>query len=416
MTVNCRRNTIQTGTIVPAYLTPARRADRSGLAVEGLCMKIALTTPYLGGGGAERVAASLAGGWSERGHDVTIVTLGATEPTDYPLPPDVGRISLGLTGHSNSRLSGVLANLQRLRALRKALGSLRPDVTLGLTTEMAILTLVVARQVPMTVIACEHIHPPMMPLPAHWEWLRRKTYPRADRVAMLTEEGAAWLRSAIPSAKAVVVPNPVTFPLPAGDSKVLPDRLLRADDQLVLMVGRLAPQKNLALAIASFVHVAASCPDARLVVLGEGPDREALESQIASLGMKDRILLPGRSDNLAPWFRRARLLLLTSKFEGLPNVLPEAMAHGCPVISVDCPTGPRDIVTDGEDGILLPRESGPDAVADAVTRLLRDAPFRSALAARSLATRDRYQLQRILEHWDTVFDDLGINAARTVPA
>lgn len=378
-------------------------------------MKIALTTPFLGGGGAERVAASLAGGWSDLGHDVTVVTLGATESTDYPIAPGVRRISLGLASHSNSRLYGALANLERTRALRKALSTVRPDVTLGLTTEMSILTVIAARRLSTAVIACEHIHPPMMPLPAHWEWLRRRIYPHADRVAMLTEEGAAWLHEAIPAAKAIVVPNPVTFPLPAGDSAVLPDRILHPDDQLVLMVGRLAPQKNLQLAIASFAHVAAARPDARMVILGDGPERANLEGRIADLGMTDRIVLPGRSNNLAPWFRRAQLLLLTSKFEGLPNVLPEAMTHGCPVVSVDCPTGPRDIVTDGEDGILLPRECGPEVIAAAVTQLLQDAPFRASLAARSLAIRDRFSLDRTLARWEAVFDDLGISAPRALP-
>ena len=82
------------------------------------------------------------------------------------------------------------------------------------------------------------------------------------------------------------------------------------------MCGARWPRKNLALAIASFARIAATRPNARMVLLGEGPDRAALERQIASLGMTGRIVLPGRSNNLAPWLRRAQLLLLTSRFEG----------------------------------------------------------------------------------------------------
>ena len=379
-------------------------------------MRIALTTPFLGGGGAERVAVNLAGGWSGLGHDVTVVTLSGTEATDYPLHAGVRRVSLDLMGASKSRLNGAMANLDRVRALRRTLGRISPDVTLGFTSEMAILTCIAARPLSTAIIACERIHPPMMPLPAHWEWLRRKTYPHADRVAMLTEDGAAWLRETIPAARPIVIPNPVTFPLPVGDSNVLPDRILQPEDLLVLMIGRLAPQKNFRLAVESFARIAATSPDARMVILGDGPERAALEDRIASLGMSDRIFLPGRSNNLAPWFRRAQLLLLTSMFEGFPNVIPEAMAHGCPVISVDCPTGPRDIVIDGQNGILLPRESGPEFIADAVTRLIQDTSFRESLAAGSLAIRDRFRLDRILACWSAVFEELGMSTSRTLTA
>lgn len=373
-------------------------------------MKIALTLPSLGGGGAERIAATLASGWAQRGHTVTVVTLDEARQEDYPLSPTVHRVGLGLLRPSEDFVQGVVTNGKRLIALRGFLRRARPDVVLGMTSEIAILSTLAATGLPTIVIASERTHPPMMPLPRHWAWLRRKVYPRADAVAMLTQEGGAWLGQEIPNAHAIVMPNPVTWPMLDPAPGPSPATLLDAGDRVVLMAGRLIASKRFDLAIESFARVAAAVPRSQLVILGEGEERSRLEALARELDLETRVRLPGRVSNLGDWYQRAELLLVTSRFEGFPNIITEAMAHACPVISVDCPTGPRDLITDGQDGLLLPANPPPQQIADAVIRLFSDEATRAAMSARAIAVRDRYSLDSILGRWGRIFEELGLQA------
>ena len=146
------------------------------------------------------------------------------------------------------------------------------------------------------------------------------------------------------------------------------------------------------------------------IILGEGEERSRLEALARELDLETRVRLPGRVSNLGDWYQRAELLLVTSRFEGFPNIITEAMAHACPVISVDCPTGPRDLITDGQDGLLLPANPPPQQIADAVIRLFSDEATRAAMSARAIAVRDRYSLDSILGRWGRIFEELGLQA------
>ncbi len=114
------------------------------------------------------------------------------------------------------------------------------------------------------------------------------------------------------------------------------------------------------------------------------------------------MLLPGRAGNIAEWFARADIFALSSRYEGFPNVLLEAMAAGCACISFDCDTGPREIIRDEVDGLLAPPEN-VDAMAAGLERLMRDEELRKTLAARAVEARDRFAPDRILAQWEALF-------------
>ncbi|WP_343219807.1 glycosyltransferase [Methylosinus sporium] len=144
------------------------------------------------------------------------------------------------------------------------------------------------------------------------------------------------------------------------------------DVPLIVSAGRLAPEKRFADVIAA-VKIINDSRFARLVILGDGPLREELQALIDRLELADRAQLLGFQSNPLKYFQKARLFVLASCVEGLPNVLVEAMACGCPVVSTNCPTGPREVLKDGEFGELVPVGS-PQALARAILRALETKP------------------------------------------
>lgn len=126
-----------------------------------------------------------------------------------------------------------------------------------------------------------------------------------------------------------------------------------AFSRTLISIGTLKPSKNLLQLLDAFAELAEEL-DAGLVILGEGPQRSALEQRIEELGLQQRVRLPGFDANPDPWLRAADLFVLSSDFEGLPTVLIEALAAGTPVVSTACPHGPDEILEQGRHGVLVP--------------------------------------------------------------
>jgi glycosyltransferase involved in cell wall biosynthesis len=365
-------------------------------------MRLVIFINSMDSGGAERVTANLANAWVERGWEITLVTLWPQAVDFYTLHPGVKRIALNLYGISDNLAQGLWANLRRVGALRRVLRELRPDFVVGMMAT-AILVILAARGLPCRVIVSEHIYPPMLPLGRIWALLRRIAYPWAFRVTMLTTEGVRWLAENVPAAKGVVMPNPVLYPLPAGEPVLQPESVVPQGRKLLLAVGRLDVQKGFDLLLKCFATVAHQYPSWHLVILGEGSEKAALEQQVAALGLQDRAALPGRTGNVGDWYERADLYVMSSRFEGFPSTLAEAMAYGCPTVSYDCETGPRDIIRPGIDGLLVTPVGDIQALARALAQLMGDELERKRMAGNAAEVRERYSLARILGMWDELF-------------
>lgn len=337
--------------------------------------------PALSGGGVERVFANLAGGLAARGLAVDLLLLNDPQPRQVTVPDGVNAIDLRAPTRSDATF--LLALPKLVRYLREA----RPRAIYAGITTINLLALWAKERagVDTRVILSEHVpvsvnartHPLKRPLPA----LVRRNYPRADAVVAVSQDLAADLRSscALPSELVRVVYNPVVSPSLLAGAAAEPDHpWFDGAGPVLLGVGRLVEQKDFDTLLTAFA--ASRRDDAKLIILGEGQDRPRLEATAASLGLAGRVALPGHVSKPAAYLGHADLFCLSSIYEGFPTVLIEALACGCPVVSTDCPTGPREILADGEFGELVP---------------VRDAAALGAAIGRALSrSHDRDRLKR----------------------
>jgi glycosyltransferase involved in cell wall biosynthesis len=187
--------------------------------------------------------------------------------------------------------------------------------------------------------------------------------------------------------------------LPKSEPRLLPDSVIESQRRLLLAVGRLSEEKRFDFLLPAFANLAPANQSWDLVILGEGPLRQALETQVQALGLQGRVFLPGRAGNVGDWYRRADLYVMSSRFEGFPNTLGEAMAHGCAAVSFDCDTGPRDIIRHDVDGLLVPN-GDTGALVDALACLMADDDLRQRLASRAIEVRQQFSLEKIAGMWE----------------
>lgn len=315
---------------------------------------IAFFLPSLVGGGAERVIVNLAQGITERGIRVDLVLAAAEGPLLDQLPPAVRLIDLGATR--------VLRSIVPLaRYLRRE----RPRVlvsSMGHANLVAVWAARLAGRV-VPVIVTEHNTLSQETSRQSrlsgklWPHLLRTFYPWATTIVAVSRGAADDLArtSGLPRDRVEVVYNPVITPTMMALARQAPDHPWFAAGQppVILGVGRLTRQKDFATLLRAFAEVRRQRP-ARLLILGEGEDRPALEALATELAVADDLALPGFQENALAFMAGSAVFALSSAWEGLPTVLIEALAAGTRVVSTDCPSGPREILQDGRLGALVP--------------------------------------------------------------
>jgi glycosyltransferase involved in cell wall biosynthesis len=361
----------------------------------------------LRGGGAERVAVDMAAYWQARGCRVALVTQTTADQDAYPIPKGVVRYALGLAANSRGMVAAAWGNWRRYWALRRLIRRHRPDVVLGMMTRGSVMAVMAGRGAGCRIIATEHTHPPIQRLPQAWQKLRQRTYPRADAVVALTRGTADWLEAHLPGVQAQVIPNAVHWPLADEEPCVVPPQV--PGRLCLLAVGRLHPVKGFDCLLRAFAQLARVYPEWDLTILGEGPERAALESLRDELDLTDRVQLPGRVGNMAAWYAAADVYVLSSRAEGLSNTLLEAMASGLPCIAFDCDTGPREIIREGIDGVLVRPVQDAEALAGHLGQLMSDSALRSRFASRATDVRDRFSTARIMALWEQIFEGEKVN-------
>ncbi len=374
--------------------------DDDGVPLK-LTRRLTLVIHSLAQGGAERDMAHLARCWAERGNDVAVVTLDSVATDSYPLVEGVTRIGLGLAGDSHGWLQAISNNRQRIRALHDVLCQRSPQTVVSFIDRMNVVTLKAATSLGDPVIVSERIDPRHHEPGRIWRWLRRRTYPLCTAQVVLTHSVRDWCRQLAPRQPVHVIPNPARRP--ETGSTDASREWAPADRSVLLGMGRLHPQKGFDRLLPIFARLRSTHPNWHLVLLGEGDERARLEAQVRDLGLQQHVSLPGWVSDVDGALSRSDLFVLPSRYEGFGNVVAEALACGVPVVTMDCPSGPGEIVRDGVDGLIVPAEDTA-RLEQALDRVMGDAQLRDQFSARGPEVLDRFSEQKFLAQWDAVLE------------
>ncbi|MHB0955349.1 MAG: glycosyltransferase family 4 protein [Pirellulaceae bacterium] len=358
---------------------------------------LTLVIHALHGGGAERVAATMANQWTELGDRVTLVTLDTVASDVYPVHPRVERLGLGLMRFSPNSWHGGWNNAQRLRALRHVLREVSADCVVSMTDQMNVLTLLASRGLHARVVIAEHSDPRQQHMNATWERLRRWAYPRCTAAVVLTGAVAPYMSTLVGDRPVYVIPNGVHPP------KVTTADIAQRDERTIVAMGRLSHEKGFDLLIEACAPLLARHTDWQLEIAGEGPERQALQHQIDERGLQQQIRLVGWVNDAEQFLAHGALFVLSSRYEGFPVALLEAMACRVPAVSFDCDSGPREIVRPDIDGVLVPA-GDTAALAQAIEQLMADPLARQRLGTRAGEVSERFSLRLFQQRWNEVLD------------
>lgn len=337
--------------------------------------RLAIFLPSLEGGGAERVYINLANQFVASGVPVDMVLAWARGPYLPELDARIRVIDLGVT-----------SKLQTIPALARYLRRDPPQVLLSamdIANVVALLARRLSRRSVRVVVSC-HIHQSLQAKHGRrlhdraLPWLARLLYPGADRIVAVSRGVAEDLAKSLkrPIERIDVIYNPIAVDKVRAQAAARTGHpwLREGEPPVLLSVGRLTPQKDHPTLFRAVAKVRRNRA-VRLIVLGEGPERAALEQLADQIGISGILAMPGFVDNPFAYMRQARLFVLSSRWEGFGLVIVEAMACGCPVLSTDCPSGPAEVLEGGKFGRLTP-VGDVDAMERAIEEDL-DAPFNS---------------------------------------
>ena len=360
---------------------------------------IAFYIGSLNRGGAERVFVNLASYFLSIGYKVTMITQYIRED-EYELPTGADRVVSDLSPEEcKGRVYNFFARIIKLHRVIRQTDADLLMTTIGKANFMAITCAAfVKTRVVVSVVADPPLEYPTFAM----KFLFNTLFGEADGIIMQTDDQRNHLRPGLRN-EAVIMPNSVS---PA----FVKDHFEGTRNKNIYMVGRMDDNKNQAMAISSFAKASDPADGYKLILAGDGPDREKLEALTDELGVKDRVEFTGVVSDIPDRLYDCAAFMLTSDTEGMPNTLLEAMSLGVPCISTDCPCGgPKQIIKDGVNGLLIPVRD-EDALSSAMKKIMKDPSFAGKLGDAAYESMKEYRPDAVNLKWKNYFDQVILKA------
>ena len=348
--------------------------------------KIVIITRNMLAGGAERVIAQIANYFNDKGVECTLITTDKNS-ISYVLDKDISIKEIGVK--SNNK---IIDRIKRYKIIRKLVKEERPNCVLTMPEDTGVYVILALLGTNIPVYVSERNNPWIMPDVRITRILRKLMYPFATGIIFQTETAKSYFDNRIQN-KGVVLPNPV-------DANRIPEPHRGQREKVIVGAGRLSKQKNFPLLINAYANFHKKHSDYSLVIYGEGYEREKLQDLIDDLKLTQNVQLAGRKTNLLELMNNASMFILTSDYEGMPNVLLEAMCMGMPVISTDCPSGgPRQLIVNNTNGILIP-VADQLALENAMNKMI-DKDFSNHVSGNATMIKERVISISVFEDWYT---------------
>lgn len=338
-------------------------------------------------GGAERVMSVIANELNNQGDNIIMVNDFPISEREYDLSDKIERYYLA----PNNEEGYLIKNFKRIIRLRKLIKGKKPDIVVSFLYMQNIRLLFSCLGIDVkTIISVRNDPEREFGEKGIKKWLINAVYGLADGIVFQTMAEREFF-SYKNQKKSRIILNPI-------DNKFFRISPTTSSHNIVTF-GRLTRQKNHKLLIDAFNEIHKKYPKEKLFIYGEGELRNELEGLISSLGLEDSVLLPGRIDNVEEKMQDAKIFVLSSDYEGLPNALMEAMAVGIPVISTDCAGGgPRTIIKDGQNGILT--ECGnSDELTAAMLKYIENPSFSEYVAKNAKRQATEFTTDRVICKW-----------------
>ncbi|MEM6724664.1 MAG: glycosyltransferase [Bacteroidota bacterium] len=361
-------------------------------------------------GGTERISTDLVAELSKHCTITTIIVEGTG--IQYYIPPSVTVRKLSEVHEESSRVKKVLNTFKKVRAISKIIKEYQPDAVLSFLPRSNMANILAKRFSKMKhrCVIVEHNFSSINYQKSLTGWLfltqMKRLYPKADIVIpnayKLGEELVENFY--VDKDKVKMIANPYRIEDIVEKSKEsIEEEVYHNDGFIFINVARFIVQKNLPLLLEAFHDVRKQRPS-KLLLMGKGPDKEMLVAKIKELGLEADVILKGWTRNPFKYMKRANAFVLSSDFEGAPNVLYESMICETPIISTDCPTGPSEILEEGALGVLVPLRDRK-ALADAMLEMIDKPEQANDYAQKARQAVEKYHIKNIVkDYYKVLFD------------
>ncbi len=365
-------------------------------------MHIAMLIGALTKGGSERVLVNLADYFVNRGYPVTMVTQYKRE-NEYPLPSGVKRVISDIAEEETTK-SRVINFKRRFCKLRNIWKREKPDVILSFIGKNNMMAILTSRGLNIPVAVSVRGEPTEEYYNGVLRFAARHLFARADGVILQTKRCFRFFPDQVRK-KAVILQNPI-------HPSFFRERYEGEREKTVVAVGRVDENKNHEMLIRAFAQIVDDFPEYKLIIYGDGESRDRLISLTEELKLSDRIFLPGSTDCVADVIYKARIFVLSSNTEGVPNTLIEAMLMGLTVIATDCPCGgPAELIETGLNGILTP-VGDENKMKENLQFLLNNLQIADMMGKNAIKTGDIFRPEKVYGAWEKYLASLSAGGSK----
>lgn len=358
--------------------------------------KIAFVIASLTSGGAERVISNLSNGLIEN-FDIIIITYSKIIPF-YTLDSRIKIVSCRENIETpTSIFQSIKLNYILCKNIYQILKTEQVDIVIGFITSANILATIAAKIYGVPCIISERNNPLNSTVPKFWNIMKKLVYPKADHLVLQTQGVKKIFEKKINVRKLSILPNPIASELTNTRCENI------KKEKLILTVGRLDQNKNQKDIINAFSLIDA--PDWKLLIIGDGDKKQELINLIDTLNLNDSIKIISKVKQVGDYYNKASIFVFTSKTEGFPNALLEAMHFGLPCIATDCNFGPSELIDDGVNGFLIPLNEEL-ILQERLSELIKNSLLRNELSKNAIISTETSRSEIVVNQWEKLINNI----------